>query len=70
VSRETSGIKSEAHLNDVLSLMRRAQKERKRFPSKGNKATAEYWEGVVDQYLASEQKNLCNTTVRLVEERA
>jgi hypothetical protein len=60
-------IKSEKHLNDVLLLMRRAQKEAKRFPRKGNVATAAYWEGIVDQYLESDQKNNCNTTVRMVE---
>jgi hypothetical protein len=59
-------IKSEKHLNDVLLLMRRAQKEAKRFPSKDNKKTAEYWEGIVDRYLESEQKNLCNTTLRIL----
>jgi hypothetical protein len=65
-----SNIKSERHLNDVLLLMRRAQKEAKRFPGKGNAATAKYWEGIVDQYLASDQKNNCNTTVRIMEESA
>jgi hypothetical protein len=57
------------HLNDVLLLMRRAQKEAKRFPGKGNVATARYWEGVVDEYLESEQKNLCNTTLLIAEEK-
>ncbi|MDR2020667.1 MAG: hypothetical protein LBQ14_07895 [Treponema sp.] len=60
-------IKSELHLNEVLTLMRKAQKEAKRFPSKDNVATARYWEGVVDGYLASAEKEHCRTVVRITE---
>jgi hypothetical protein len=60
-------IKSELHLNAVLTLMRKAQKEARRLPSKGNAATARYWEGIVDQYLASGEKENCRTVVRLTE---
>ena len=44
-------IKNQAHLDDVLRLMRGAQKEAKRFASKDRLASAQYWESVIDGYL-------------------
>jgi hypothetical protein len=49
-------IKSLAHLDSVLVLMRESQKEAKRFLSKSNKANAQYWESIIDNYL-EEKKN-------------
>jgi hypothetical protein len=60
-------IKSELHLNSILALMRKAQKESKRFPSKGNLATAKYWEDIIDQYLVSAEKDNCRTVLKFVE---
>jgi hypothetical protein len=61
-------IKSEMHLNSVLALMRKAQKEAKRFPSKGNIATAKYWEGIIDRYLESAEKDNCRTVLKFTKE--
>ena len=58
-------IKSELHLNEVLTLMRRSQKEARRFPSKDNVATCRYWEGIVDRYLEGAEREKCRTVVRL-----
>ncbi|MDR2159863.1 MAG: hypothetical protein LBP23_07330 [Treponema sp.] len=44
-------IKTFQQLADVLTLMRRAQKEAKRFPSRDRVATAKHWESVVDEFL-------------------
>ncbi|MDR2184988.1 MAG: hypothetical protein LBO80_04895 [Treponema sp.] len=44
-------IKTFQQLAGVLTLMRRAQKEAKRFPSKDRIAAAKYWESVVDGFL-------------------
>ena len=60
-------IKSELHLNDVLTLMRRSEKEARRFPSKDNVATCRYWERVVDRYLEGAERENCRTVVRLTE---
>ena len=68
--RKTSvQIKSQIHLNDVLTLMRNAQKESFRFRNFQKKdchKTARYWEEVIDSYLNSDQKNNCNTVLRIL----
>jgi hypothetical protein len=56
-------IKSQAHLDDVLLLMRTAQKEAKRFPSKDRAATARYWEEIIDGYLAGGGKSKVTVTL-------
>ena len=68
--KEKMPIKSEMHLNSVLKLMRKAQQESKRFPSKGNLATARYWEDIIDQYLVSAAKDNCRTVLKFVERAA
>jgi hypothetical protein len=65
--KEKMPIRSELHLNSVIALMRTAQKESKRFPSKGNLATAKYWEDIIDQYLVSAEKDTCRTALKFAE---
>jgi hypothetical protein len=60
-------IKSQLQLNSVIYLMRKAQKEAKRFPSKGNIATARYWEDIIDLYLESSEKDNCKAIIQLAE---
>jgi hypothetical protein len=44
-------IKTLKQLIAVLELLRKSQKEAKRFPSRDRVATARHWEGIVDEFL-------------------